>query len=126
MAPPDVRRWLPPLLGLLLALPFIPFFRLHPDGAYDLLTLLLVLGAGVRLGAAPASGAARAGAVLLAIVLVVLALLAFFWSPLWLAAGFMLLAGWTFAAHRRRPHPPLLPFGSAWSLAAAGVVLWMG
>jgi hypothetical protein len=126
MASPAVRHWFAPLLGVLLALPFVLVFRLHPDGAYDLLTLLLALGAGVRLGAGPATGAARAGAVLLAVVLVVLALLAFFWSPLWLAAGFVLLAGWTFAAHRRRPHPPLLPFGSAWSLAVAGVVLWLG
>lgn len=115
-------RGLPALLGLVLALPFVPFFRLHPDGAYDLLTLLLVLGAGVRLGAAPRLGA---GPVLLAALLVALALLALFWSPLWLAAGFIVLAAWTYAAHRGGPRP-VLPFGTVWPLLAAGIVLWAG
>ena len=115
-------RWLPAVLGLVLALPFVPFFRLHPDGAYDLLTLLLVLGVGVRLGAAPRLGA---GPVLLAVLLVALSLLALFWSPLWLALGFVLLAAWTYAARRGGPRRAL-PFGTVWPLIAAAIVLWAG
>lgn len=116
------RRWLPALLGVLLALPFVPFFRMHPDGAYDLLALLLALGAGVRVGAASGEGAPPVSAVAGAVLLVALALLAFFWSPLWLAGGFLLLAVWIFVANRSRSGPPL-SFGSAWCLTAAVLLL---
>lgn len=121
------RPWLAPLVAVLLALPFVPLFVLHPDAAFDLLTLLLVLGAGVRLGAAPADGtrwwAAAAGAALL----VALALLTLFWSPLWLVGGLALLGAWSFAVARRRgPGAPPIPFGTVWPLAAALLVLWAG
>jgi hypothetical protein len=116
-------RWMQPLLGVALAAPFVPLFVLHPDGAIDLLTLLLALGAGFRVGAAPAG--ARAGAMGAAAGLVALALLAFFWSPAWLAAGLGALAAWSLARHLRAPAPrPLLPFGFVWSLAAAAMALW--
>ena len=118
-------RWLPAVLGLALALPFVPLFRVHPDGAWDLLTLLLVLGTGVRLGAAPGTGSARVAPILLVVLLVVLALLALFWSPLWLALGFVVLAAWTYAAHRSGSRRAL-PFGTVWPLIAAGIVLWGG
>jgi hypothetical protein len=121
------RRWGLPALGVVLAVPLVPVFLLHPDLAYELLAMLLVLGAGVRLGAGPAGPAgpaARTAAIATAVALVVMALLGLFWTPFWLVWGLLLLAAWTFAAHRRRPHSPLLPFGTAWCLAAAGVLVW--
>lgn len=116
-------RWRAPLVGVLLALPFVPLFLRHPDGAIDLLTLLLVLGAGFRVGAAPPG--MRTGADAGAAALTVLALLGLFWSSAWLAAGLGALAAWSLALHLRAPGPrPLLPFGFVWGLAAALLVLW--
>lgn len=121
------RRWLLPALGVVLAAPVVPVFLLHPDLAYELLAMLLVLGAGVRLGAGPTEITARVVGIAGAVAVIVMALLGLFWTPLWLVGGLLLLAAWTFAAHRRDPHPPLLPFGTAWCLAAAGVVgVWLG
>jgi hypothetical protein len=124
MAGEAVHPWRSPVLGVLLALPFVPLFQHHPDGAYDLLTLLLVLGAGVRLGETrgPERGSATGGAVLLTVV----ALLALFWAPWWLAVGLAVLAGWTVAMNRAAPAPgrPLVTFGVAWPLVMAAMVLW--
>lgn len=116
-------RWRAPLAGVLLALPFVPLFLQHPDGAIDLLTLLLVLGAGFRVGAAPPGMRTGAGAG--AAALTVLALLGLFWSPAWLAAGLGALAGWSLALHLRAHGPrSLLPVGFVWALAAGLLVLW--
>lgn len=116
-------RWRGPLLGVLLAAPFVPLFQRHPDGAIDLLTLLLVLGAGFLVGAAPPGMRTGAGAAAAGVT--VLALLGLFWSPAWLAAGLAVLAAWSLARHLRAPAPrPLLPFGFVWSLAAAAMTLW--
>ncbi|MBW3569860.1 MAG: hypothetical protein KY467_02025 [Gemmatimonadetes bacterium] len=130
--PPHRRRapLVPVFLGLALALPFLLLFRLHPDGAFDLLALILALTGGIYLGAALHGG--RRGRLVLegvfAAVLVVLALLALSWSPLWLALGFVLHGLWDLAHHTgvvkhgvRRWFPP---FCAAWDWMVAAMVVF--
>lgn len=121
------QPWRSPVLAVLLALPFIPFFIRHPDGAFEVLAMLMVLGAGVRLGLA-GGGWARHGAIASAFLIVVCAFLTLSWGPAWLAAGLGVLALWSLAAHLRSPaaHRPRVPFGVVWPLAVGVMVVWFG
>ena len=133
-AEPAPTRRRPPLVpvlaGFALALPFIPLLSMHPDGAFDLLTLILALTGGIYLGAA-LRGAGRGRIAfegVLSAVLVVFALLALWWSPLWLAAGLVLHGAWDLAHHTgavahgvRRWFPP---FCAAWDWAVAAMVVF--
>ena len=120
----------PVFAGFVLALPFLAFFRIHPDGAFDLLSLILALTGGIYLGAA-LHGGTRGRVVIetvLAATLVILAFLALAWSPLWLALGLVLHGAWDLPHHTgavshgvRRWFPP---FCAAWDWAIAAMVVF--
>ncbi len=130
-APTRSRAPLVPVIaGFVLALPFLPLFSMHPDGAFDLLALLLAFTGGIYLGAALNGGrrgrlafeAAFGG------LMVVFGLLALFWSPLWLALGVVLHGVWDLVHHTgavehgvRRWFPP---FCAAWDWAVAAMIFW--
>jgi hypothetical protein len=117
------------LTGLALALPFGALFILHRDGAYDLLTLILAFTGGIYAGAAMRTGAARRGAAEFAVgaVMLVVAALSLWWSPIWLAAGFGAHAAWDLVHHFRGGAPGVhrgFPsFCAAFDLAVAAMVI---
>jgi hypothetical protein len=120
----------PVFLGFALALPFLPLFQMHPDGAFDLLALLLAFTGGIYFGAALNGG--RRGRLAFegafAALMIVFGLLALFWSPLWLALGFALHGVWDLVHHTgavehgvRRWFPP---FCAAWDWIIAAMVVF--
>ncbi|HEY0036882.1 MAG TPA: DUF6010 family protein [Longimicrobium sp.] len=122
---------IPALIGIVLALPFIAILMYHPDGAYDLLALILAFTGGVYTGSAlRAEVATRKLAIEWAFgaVLVILAALSFWWSPTWLAAGFGAHAVWDVAHHARPPGLGIRrwfpPFCAAFDVAVAALVLF--
>ena len=131
-APAPRRRspLIPAFVGFALALPFLGLFRIHPDGAFDLLALILALTGGIYLGAA-LNGGARGRLAFegtFAAVLVILALLSLTWSPLWMALGFVLHGVWDLVHHTggvshgvRRWFPP---FCAAWDWAIAALIVF--
>lgn len=130
---PTTRRSpaIPALTGGVLALPFIAILMYHPDGAYDLLALILAFTGGVYTGSAlRAEVATRKLAVEWAFgaLLVIVAALSFWWSPTWLAAGFGVHAVWDVAHHARQPGLGIRrwfpPFCAAFDLAIAALVLF--
>jgi hypothetical protein len=94
---------LPALAGFALALPFLFLFLKHPDGAFDLLALLLAFTGGIYYGAALRGG--RRGRLVFegvfAGVLIGFGLLSLFWTPLWMALGFALHGAWDLVHHTR-------------------------
>lgn len=131
-APAPRRRspLIPVAAGFVLALPFLGFFIIHPDGAFDLLSLILALTGGIYVGAALHGGSRGrlAFETVLAAALVVLAFLGFSWSPLWVALGFALHGAWDLAHHTgavahgvRRWFPP---FCAAWDWAVAAMIVY--
>jgi multisubunit Na+/H+ antiporter MnhB subunit len=121
---------IPVMAGFVLALPFLGFFSIHPDGAFDLLALILAMTGGIYLGAALHGGSrGRVGfESLVAAVLVILAFLGLAWSPLWIALGFVLHGAWDLAHHTgavrhgvRRWFPP---FCAAWDWAIAAMIVF--
>lgn len=130
-APPRRRApLLPVALGFVLALPFLVIFIKHPDGAFDLLALLLSFTGGIYYGATLNGG--RRGRVLFeggfAALLIGFGFLALAWSPLWLALGFALHGVWDLVHHTggvqhgvRRWFPP---FCAAWDWAIAAMVVY--
>lgn len=121
---------IPMFIGFALALPFLGLFRIHPDGAFDLLALILALTGGIYLGAA-LQGESRGKLIIetvFAAVLVVLGLLSLSWTPLWMALGFVLHGVWDLVHHTggvrhgvRRWFPP---FCAAWDWAIAAMVVF--
>lgn len=130
-APPRRRApLLPVLAGFALALPFVLLFVMHPDGAFDLLALLLAFTGGIYYGAALNGG--RRGRIVFegafAALLIAFAFLGFSWSPLWMAAGFALHGLWDLVHHTgavqhgvRRWFPP---FCAAWDWAIATMIVF--
>ncbi|MBB4636342.1 DUF6010 family protein [Longimicrobium terrae] len=119
------------LTGLALALPFVALFILHRDGAYDLLTLILAFTGGIYGGAAVRTGATRARAATefgVGAVMLVVAALSLWWSPIWLAAGFAAHAAWDPVHHFRGGAPGVhrgFPgFCAAFDLAVAAMVIY--
>jgi hypothetical protein len=131
-APTPRRRspLIPVFIGFALALPFLGLFRIHPDGAFDLLALILALTGGIYLGAA-LHGGGRGRMIfegVFAAVLVILGLLSLTWTPLWMALGFVLHGLWDLAHHTgsvkhgvRRWFPP---FCAAWDWAIAAMIVF--
>jgi hypothetical protein len=120
----------PVFVGLALALPFLFLFRIHPDGAFDLLALLLAFTGGIYYGAALHGGGrgrvAFEGA--LGGVLVLLGFLSLAWSPLWMAAGYALHGLWDLMHHTgavkhgvRRWFPP---FCASWDWIIAAMIVF--
>lgn len=121
---------IPVAVGFALALPFLGFFQLHPDGAFDLLALILALTGGIYVGAALRGGTRGrlAFETIAAAALVIMAFLGLSWSPLWIAAGFALHGAWDLAHHTgavthgvRRWFPP---FCASWDWAIAAMVVY--
>jgi hypothetical protein len=130
-SPPRRRSpLLPVLAGFALAAPFLLIFSKHPDGAFDLLALLMAFTGGIYYGAA-LNGGRRGRVVFEGVfggVLIVFGFLALSWSPLWLALGFGLHGVWDLVHHTggvshgvRRWFPP---FCAAWDWAIAAMVLF--
>ena len=118
------------MLAFVLALPFVVLFLKHPDGAYDLLALILAFTGGIYFGAALNGGTRRKLIVegVLGWSLVLMAALALWWTPYWLAAGFIIHGVWDLVHHTgnvehgvRRWFPP---FCAAWDWAVAALVLF--
>ena len=129
-APQARAPLIPVFAGFALALPFVPFFQMHPDGAFDILALILAATGAVYLGAAlQSAGRARLALEwLFATALVLLGALGLWWTPLWLALGFVLHGVWDLAHHTgavstavRRWYPP---FSAAWSWAVAAMLVY--
>ena len=130
-SPPRRRSPLPPVLaGFALAAPFLLVFSKHPDGAFDLLALLMAFTGGIYYGASLKGGSRRRtifeGA--FAALLIGFAFLSQAWSPLWLALGFGLHGVWDLVHHTggvthgvRRWFPP---FCAAWDGAIAAMVVF--
>ena len=132
-ATPAPRRrspLLPVLAGFALAAPFLLILSRHPDGAFDLLALLMAFTGGIYYGAALNGG--RRGRIVFeaafATLLIVFGFLALAWSPLWLALGFALHGVWDLMHHTgavahgvRRWFPP---FCAAWDWAIAAMVVF--
>ncbi len=121
---------LPVLAGFALAAPFLIVFIKHPDGAFDLLALLMAFTGGIYYGAALNGG--RRGRIALeggfGGVLIAFGFLGLSWSPLWLALGFALHGVWDLVHHTggvehgvRRWFPP---FCAAWDWAIAAMVVF--
>ena len=130
---PTTRRSIaiPALIGAVLALPFIAILMYHPDGAYDLLALILAFTGGVYTGSAlRAEVATRKLATEwgFGALLVILASLSLWWSPIWLAAGFGAHAVWDVMHHARRPGLGIRrwfpPFCAAFDVTVAALVLF--
>ncbi|WP_420124813.1 DUF6010 family protein [Longimicrobium sp.] len=132
-SPAPARRrapLLPVLAGFALAAPFLFLFLKHPDGAFDLLALLLAFTGGIYYGAA-LNGGSRGRVVFegaFAALLIGFGLLSLFWTPLWMALGFILHGVWDLVHHTggvghgvRRWFPP---FCAAWDWAIAGMVVF--
>lgn len=120
----------PVMAGFALALPFLAVFIKHPDGAFDLLALLLTFTGGIYYGASLKGG--RRGRIVFegvfAALLIGFGLLALSWTPLWLALGFALHGVWDLVHHTggvehgvRRWFPP---FCAAWDWAIAAMVVY--
>jgi hypothetical protein len=130
-APPRRTSPLIPVLGgFAMALPFLVLFNEHPDGAYDLLTLILAFTGGIYYGVALREGSRRRliGETLAGGALTIVAALALWWNPLWLAAGFAAHGLWNLAHHTgavkhgiRRWFPPM---HAAWEWAVAAMVVF--
>ena len=120
----------PVMLGFALALPFLLIFIKHPDGAFDLLSLLLAFTGGIYYGASLNGG--RRGRVVFegafAALLIGFGLLALAWSPLWIALGFALHGVWDLVHHTRGVEHGVRrwfpPFCAAWDWAIAAMVVY--
>lgn len=131
LVPPRPRApVVPVLLGLLAALPFLGIFLYHPDGAYDLLALILAFAGGSYAGAALRPDLRRGLYLLECAVgwaMVVAAALSLWWSPFWLALGYGMHGAWGLA-HRRMIRTELRgwfrPFSATFDFAAAALVIW--
>ena len=132
MTPPTrAPSFIPPLMGVVLALPFLGILLYHPDGAWDLLTLLLALTGGVYAGAALRHGVPRrvlVAEVAMAAALVVVAALALWWAPWWLAVGYTAHGVWDLFHHPRAVDVGVRrwfpPFCAAFDAVVAALVLF--
>ena len=132
-SPSRPPRTVPALFGVVLALPFLGLFLYHPDGAVDLLALLLALTGGVYVGAALRHGVGRlvlALEVVMAAWMMVCAALGLWWAPWWLAVGFTTHGVWDMVHHPRaldvgvrRWFPP---FCAAFDAVVAALILYFG
>jgi len=130
-APIRLKSPLVPVLGgVAMALPFLVLFELHPDGALDLLSLILAFTGGIYYGVALREGSRRRliGETLAGGALTVLAAFALWWTPTWLAVGFAAHGLWNLAHHTgavkhgiRQWFPPM---HAAWEWAVAALVLY--
>jgi hypothetical protein len=130
-APSPARSPLVPILGgLAMALPFLVLYNEHPDGAYDLLTLILAFTGGIYYGVALREGSRRRliGETLAGGGLTILAALALWWNPLFLAVGFAAHGVWNLAHHTgrvkhgiRRWFPPM---HATWEFAVAALTVY--
>jgi hypothetical protein len=130
-APPRKRTpIMPVLIGFALAVPYYGLFLVHPDGAFDLLSLILAFTGGVYFGAALHGGTRRrlVGEALAGGALTLLAALGLWWTPLWLALGFVAHGLWNLAHHTgavkhgiRHWFPPM---HAAWEWAVAALVVY--
>jgi hypothetical protein len=120
----------PALIGFAAALPYYVIFVKHPDGAFDLLTLILAFTGGIYYGVALREGSRRRliAEALLGGALTIMAALSLWWTPLWMAAGFALHGFYNLAHHTgamkhgiRHWFPPL---HAAWEWAIAAMVVW--
>lgn len=120
----------PVVVGFAAALPYYVLFLRHPDGAYDLLTLVLAFTGGIYYGVALREGTRRRliGEALAGGALTLLAALALWWTPLWLALGFAAHGLWNLAHHTgavkhgiRHWFPPM---HAAWEWAIAALVVY--
>jgi hypothetical protein len=120
----------PVAIGFAAALPYYVLFLKHPDGAYDLLTLILAFTGGIYYGVALREGSRRRliGEALAGGALTLLAALALWWTPLWLALGFAAHGLWNLAHHTgavkhgiRHWFPPM---HAAWEWAVAALVVY--
>jgi hypothetical protein len=121
---------IPVLGGFAMAVPFLYLFREHPDGAFDLLSLILAFTGGIYYGVALREGSRRRliGETLAGGGLTILAALALWWNPLFLAVGFAAHGVWNLAHHTgavkhgiRRWFPPM---HAAWEWAIAAMVVF--
>jgi hypothetical protein len=113
-----------------MSLPFLVLFNEHPDGAFDLLTLILAFTGGIYYGVALREGSRRRliGETLAGGALTILAALALWWTPILLAVGFAAHGLWNLAHHTgavkhgiRRWFPPM---HAAWEWAIAAMVVF--
>jgi hypothetical protein len=120
----------PVLGGFAMSLPFLVLFNEHPDGAFDLLTLILAFTGGIYYGVALREGSRRRliGETLAGGALTILAALALWWTPILLAVGFAAHGLWNLAHHTgavkhgiRRWFPPM---HAAWEWAIAAMVVF--
>jgi hypothetical protein len=102
----------------------------HPDGAFDLLTLILAFTGGTYTGAALRAEVGRgklATEWAFGAALVIVAALSLWWAPIWLAAGFGAHAAWDVVHHTRRPGLGIRrwfpPFCAAFDIAVVALVL---
>jgi hypothetical protein len=132
--PPVARSRKSPLVpvlgGFAMSLPFLVLFNEHPDGAFDLLTLILAFTGGIYYGVALREGSRRRliGETLAGGALTILAALALWWTPILLAVGFAAHGLWNLAHHTgavkhgiRRWFPPM---HAAWEWAIAAMVVF--
>jgi len=129
--PPRRRSPLiPVLVGFAAAVPFYVLFTLHPDGALDLLTLILAFAGGIYFGAALRDGSRGrlVGEALAGGLMVLVAALALWWSPLWLALGFGVHGVWNLAHHtghaKNGVRPWFPPTYAAWEWVVAAMVVY--
>lgn len=121
---------IPVLVGFAAALPYYVLFLKHPDGAFDLLSLILAFTGGIYYGVALHAGTRRrlVGEALAGGVLTLMAALSLWWTPLWIAAGFAAHGLWNLAHHTgavkhgiRHWFPPM---HAAWEWAIAAMVVY--
>jgi hypothetical protein len=132
-SPAPTRRktpLIPVLGGFAMALPFLVLFNEHPDGAFDLLSLILAFTGGIYYGVALREGSRRRllGETLAGGGLTILAALALWWNPIFLAVGFAAHGLWNLAHHTgaikhgiRHWFPPM---HAAWEWAIAALVVF--
>ncbi|HEX6912693.1 MAG TPA: hypothetical protein VF142_19960 [Longimicrobium sp.] len=120
----------PVVTGFAAAVPYYVLLLKHPDGAYDLLTLILAFTGGIYYGVALREGSRRRliGEALAGGALTLVAALALWWTPLWLALGFTAHGLWNLAHHTgavkhgiRHWFPPM---HAAWEWAIAALVVY--
>jgi hypothetical protein len=120
----------PVLVGFAMALPFLLIFHQHPDGAFDLLTLILAFTGGIYYGVALHEGTRRrlVGEALAGGALTILAALALWWTPLWAAAGFAGHGLWNLAHHTGAVKHGIRvwfpPMHAAWEWAVAALIVY--
>jgi hypothetical protein len=121
---------LPVVIGFAAAVPYYFMFDLHPDGAFDLLALILAFTGGIYYGVALREGSRRRliGEALAGGALTIVAALSLWWNPLWMAGGFAAHGLWNLAHHTgavkhgiRHWFPPL---HAAWEWAIAAMIVY--